>query len=313
MLEMIRTMLMKRIRDRYVAISKKPGPLCVKTKKILDLRMAESVGFVASWNDKFGFEVKTGGDQYIVDGIPCSHSISCLIQYQKSMTASVKGCYKKETFLIVHSHVINPMNGMALWDKDSGMSLQPPPQMKLAGRPKKNKRRNITEIKKKGKKEALTRWVIGHCSWCKQRGHNIRKCPSKEKGEDKVDDGKSKWKPSRVVIDECNDEPNERGKGFSLRRGTASSARGRGNAATTDKGRGMFHQQGAGEMHHQRGGGLLHQEAGGLLHQEGGRLLQQGAEGVFQQGAKATPQSGEKEFIQPCHLKMLQPSLNLML
>ncbi|KAG9139235.1 hypothetical protein Leryth_011249 [Lithospermum erythrorhizon] len=62
MLEMIRTKLMERIRDRYLAMSKKDGPLCVKIKKILDCRMAESVGFVAMWNGKFGFEVKTGGD-----------------------------------------------------------------------------------------------------------------------------------------------------------------------------------------------------------------------------------------------------------
>ncbi|GAA0158416.1 hypothetical protein LIER_38643 [Lithospermum erythrorhizon] len=147
MLELVRSKIMERIQKRYVAMSRKLGIVCIKIKKILEKVVADSVGYTIIWNGKHGFEVKAHAEQYTVDvaknwcscgswqlsGIPCSHSIPCLLHLRKFAIVIVKECYRKDTFLNIYSNVINPLNGMSLWDKDNAFPLQPPPHVKLAG------------------------------------------------------------------------------------------------------------------------------------------------------------------------------------
>ncbi|GAA0175379.1 hypothetical protein LIER_28563 [Lithospermum erythrorhizon] len=88
---------------------------------------------------------------------------------------------------------------MSLWDRDNAIPLQPPAHVKLAGRPKKKRNRDVTEVKKKGKKEVLTKWVSAKCEWCRQPCHNVRCCASKKAGNDQVPGGRTKYKNSRVA------------------------------------------------------------------------------------------------------------------
>ncbi|GAA0152020.1 hypothetical protein LIER_43160 [Lithospermum erythrorhizon] len=110
-----------------------------------------------------------------LSGIPCSHAILCLYHLKKSRSDYVNDCYKKSTFLATYSHVLNPID----WYTTIGMPLQPPPYIKLAGRPKKLRKKDKNEIVKKGKTERLKKWVIFHYGWCRKTCHNIRRCPTK--------------------------------------------------------------------------------------------------------------------------------------
>ncbi|KAG9149198.1 hypothetical protein Leryth_003189 [Lithospermum erythrorhizon] len=67
---------------------------------------------------------------------------------------------------------------------DNALPLQPPPHVKLAGRPKKKRNGHITEVKKRGRKETLTKWVNFNCGWCREQGHNVKSCPNKKAGND---------------------------------------------------------------------------------------------------------------------------------
>ncbi|GAA0184432.1 hypothetical protein LIER_31720 [Lithospermum erythrorhizon] len=51
---------------------------------------------------------------------------------------------------------------------------------------KKSRKKDIDEIRKIGKTEKLRKWVINHCGWCRQTGHNQRSCPSKKQGQEAV-------------------------------------------------------------------------------------------------------------------------------
>ncbi|GAA0160116.1 hypothetical protein LIER_38978 [Lithospermum erythrorhizon] len=125
MLELIRSKIINRIKDRYLAMSKKPGPLYVKIKRILDEHIDECVGYTYIWNGRNGFQVKAHAEQYSVDttkhqyscgawqlsGIPYSHAISCLRHIGKNLSDTLPECYKKTTFLQTHSHILFSMDG----------------------------------------------------------------------------------------------------------------------------------------------------------------------------------------------------------
>ncbi|GAA0152104.1 hypothetical protein LIER_37424 [Lithospermum erythrorhizon] len=209
MLEIIRSKIMARIKDRRLAMSKKYGPLCVKIKIILDKNIDESVGMTYIWNGRNGFEVKASGDQYSVDtgkchyscgawqlsGIPSAHAIVCLRFLGNTIVDCVPECYKNSTFLQTYTHVLNPICGMHQWNNDDGMTLQPPSHVKLAGRPKKSRKKDIDEIRNVGRTEKLRKWVIAHCGWCRQTGHNQRSFLSKKQGQEAVKVESSKKKP----------------------------------------------------------------------------------------------------------------------
>ncbi|GAA0165625.1 hypothetical protein LIER_43726 [Lithospermum erythrorhizon] len=67
MLELIRSKVMEKIKDRFVAMSKKYGPICVKIKIILVKNVNDCVGYTHRWNGRDGFEVRAGHEQYIVN------------------------------------------------------------------------------------------------------------------------------------------------------------------------------------------------------------------------------------------------------
>ncbi|GAA0140479.1 hypothetical protein LIER_01817 [Lithospermum erythrorhizon] len=57
MLELIRSKVMERIKDRSAALSKKSFSLCVKIKRILDDIVKDCVGYTIKWNGRDGFKV----------------------------------------------------------------------------------------------------------------------------------------------------------------------------------------------------------------------------------------------------------------
>ncbi|GAA0156932.1 hypothetical protein LIER_38370 [Lithospermum erythrorhizon] len=65
-------------------------------------------------------------------------------------------------------------------EKTNNITLLPPKYIREAGRPKKSRRRDITEIKNCKGKHVLTRWHSHTCKYCGLRGHNVRTCAKKK-------------------------------------------------------------------------------------------------------------------------------------
>ncbi|XP_031123397.1 uncharacterized protein LOC116026087 isoform X2 [Ipomoea triloba] len=88
----------------------------------------------------------------------------------------VESCYKIETYLKTYGGCIHPMAGSHDWP----VSNRQPPPLPLytakIGRPKKLRKKSADESKRS--ETHLTRKLVTlHCSKCKQKGHNIRRCP----------------------------------------------------------------------------------------------------------------------------------------
>ena len=94
MLETIRRLCMERIRDRRIAMERKPGPICPIIKKLLDDRFELSQRMVGRWNGGDEFEVEAFGHKFTVNirtrectcriwqliVIPCGHAVPCILE-----------------------------------------------------------------------------------------------------------------------------------------------------------------------------------------------------------------------------------------
>ena len=109
--------------------------------------------------------------------------------------------YKKDTYIALYSHLIQPCNGPDLWPEVDGDAILPPIHKIQPGRPKINRRR-------KDKDEVYNPYRMKRnqtslrCAHCHQLGHNRRTCRSnqrppgvataKGKGKATIDKGKGK-------------------------------------------------------------------------------------------------------------------------
>ncbi|GAA0186549.1 hypothetical protein LIER_33837 [Lithospermum erythrorhizon] len=62
-LERIRRLCMKRIKNRRLAIGTKPGPFCPRINKILERQLLHTDGVDSVWNGADGFEVYCSNDE----------------------------------------------------------------------------------------------------------------------------------------------------------------------------------------------------------------------------------------------------------
>ncbi|XP_076893465.1 uncharacterized protein LOC143545454 [Bidens hawaiensis] len=126
-------------------------------------------------------------------GIPCRHVVAALWFMAASggrvgaLESWVHPVYTMNSWNLVYSFKVNPINGMTLWTKcEAPTTIVAPKHHTMAGRPKKAKKRSIMEkddIPTTGK---LTRKnTFGACSRCGSTGHNVRTCtcPLKKKGK----------------------------------------------------------------------------------------------------------------------------------
>jgi predicted nucleic acid-binding Zn finger protein len=131
------------------------------------------------------FLVVSGCDEYTVDLAsrycscgefkdfkwPCVHASSAITRAGKSFMDYVEHYYKKQTLESVYAGIVHPVPIGALpFD-----GLLPPITRAQAGRPKKVRMRNRSELQSEESP------II--CSLCNERGHNKRTCQRRRRGE----------------------------------------------------------------------------------------------------------------------------------
>ncbi|KAL3502530.1 hypothetical protein ACH5RR_036979 [Cinchona calisaya] len=94
----------------------------------------------------------------------------------------VNQCYSKDAYVRAYEPAIEPINGPNAWPNSKKDPIHAPKKLKLPGRPKKARRRELDEriSDPKGIKK-LSRVGITHmtCSGCHQKGHTVRKWPQR--------------------------------------------------------------------------------------------------------------------------------------
>ncbi|XP_075112334.1 uncharacterized protein LOC107818749 [Nicotiana tabacum] len=143
------------------------------------------------FNGDTGFELKDGPCKFIVDlrtgycscrfwelkGIPCPHVITAMHFKRLDPSEHIVHWYRKETYMKAYSHFIQPVPNMIIWPESSNPKVLPPPIQNMPGRPRKNRRKEVGEIKRAGK--LSKKGITMTCSICKASTHNMRSCPTR--------------------------------------------------------------------------------------------------------------------------------------
>ncbi|KAH7836945.1 hypothetical protein Vadar_007736 [Vaccinium darrowii] len=245
MLEWIRSYLVNRRVLRREWIRKLEDPLLSNIYWKLEMLVNNSYECIADWCGELNFQVRCPYGQYTVDlachtcscrkwdmtGMPCTHAIAAIQKSKQEPESFIHQCYSKEAYAKAYNPLIMPINGHDMWPKTGFTPVLPPLEKRKHGRPKKQRRRDVTEYI--NKKDPTKLRKLGqnsvYCRKCGQHGHNRRTCIH---GGDDLDDGAAE------VTKEIS-----RGRGSSrgLGRGRGSSrglGRGRGLSMGLSRGRG---------------------------------------------------------------------------
>ncbi|CAN1268568.1 hypothetical protein LINPERPRIM_LOCUS13226 [Linum perenne] len=141
-------------------------------------------GYEVTYNHQDQFRVqldkgKCSCRSWDLTGVPCSHSIACIISEGKDPQRYILDCYKVETYWSIYDHVMELMDGHASWTPSTYDSVQPPLTRKMPGRPKKNRVRSVEELLARDKKDTSKMSRIGRVitsTFCTKEGHNTRTC-----------------------------------------------------------------------------------------------------------------------------------------
>ncbi|CAN1286474.1 hypothetical protein LINPERPRIM_LOCUS19318 [Linum perenne] len=210
MLEEIRVMCMDQIAVRRAIASKWKSSFCPKILSKLAANSKEARYCRIIGNGKEGYEVtynhqdrfrvqldegKCSCRSWDLTGIPCPHSISCIISENKDPQYYISDCYKVEAYWSIYDNVMEPMAGHNSWTPSTYNPVHPPLTRKMPGRPKKNRVRSVEEKEDKArkrkrkytnedllardKKDSSKISKVGRvmtCTFCTKEGHNTRTC-----------------------------------------------------------------------------------------------------------------------------------------
>ncbi|CAN1185210.1 hypothetical protein LINPERHAP2_LOCUS37420 [Linum perenne] len=141
-------------------------------------------------------EVNEYGDGYVVDmrnntcscgyftlsGIPCTHAVAAIGFLRLKVEDHVHELYKTERVALAYGYGIPALVGRQAWPIASGLHVLPPQCKRMAGRPKKARRKEPAELQGRPRRSGTGRRLDGrgmamHCRTCGQEGHNMRNCP----------------------------------------------------------------------------------------------------------------------------------------
>ncbi|XP_015583704.1 uncharacterized protein LOC107262429 [Ricinus communis] len=105
------------------------------------------------------FQVNIGEDQFVVDinmhtctcrasqitSIPCIHACSSIHWMNQDSATFVDKYFSVETYIETYKNALEPLNGRKMWPEAYGLPIKAPKFKKVPGRPKKNRKRDITE------------------------------------------------------------------------------------------------------------------------------------------------------------------------
>ncbi|CAN1305979.1 hypothetical protein LINPERPRIM_LOCUS26681 [Linum perenne] len=225
MLEEIRVMCMDQIAVRRAIASKWKSSFCPKILSKLAANAKEARYCRIIGNGKEGYEVtynhqdrfrvqldegKCSCRSWDLTGIPCPHSISCIISENKDPQYYISDCYKVEAYWSIYDNVMEPMAGHNSWTPSTYNPVHPPLSRKMPGRPKKNRVRSVEEKEDKArkrkrkytnedllardKKDSSKISKVGRvmtCTFCTKEGHNTRTCALRKAGGSSNDRGNS--------------------------------------------------------------------------------------------------------------------------
>lgn len=194
MLEAIRCKVMVRIQENRDKAAKWNTLICPNIYKRLKSYITESAFCHPIYNgdDSFSFEVKTQTSRFTVNlstktcscrywqlsGLPCAHAISCIYYKSPSLDSFIASCYNVDHFKSTYQHCLKPVEGIDAWPISQRRKPLAPRYVRMPGRPKKERKREITEKCKTTKTCKLG--TIIRCSKCKGVGHNKSTCDSRQ-------------------------------------------------------------------------------------------------------------------------------------
>ncbi|WOH05452.1 hypothetical protein DCAR_0624868 [Daucus carota subsp. sativus] len=90
-------------------------------------------------------------------------------------------CHKKEYYLRVYGHILEPLNGEEFWEETFETPILPPKTRTAPGRPKKkrDKKSDIVQTRENNPSMLKRTGTSLKCSYCSEWGHNARTCQTK--------------------------------------------------------------------------------------------------------------------------------------
>ncbi|GMP48607.1 hypothetical protein CsSME_00015903 [Camellia sinensis var. sinensis] len=185
--EWIKKKLIARLQVKRKGMEQYSGDICPAIQNKLEFFKEEPRNCFPTWCGQMNHFDRT----FIVDlasvtcicmrwdlsGIPYSHAISAIHENHQQPKAHVHNYYNKTSYLQVYYHMIHPVHGMHDFIATGISPLKAPLAMKLAGRPRKLRKKVIvilmnqeTHTKQQRKSLNVT------CPKCLQTGHNRRSC-----------------------------------------------------------------------------------------------------------------------------------------
>ncbi|KAL0431204.1 UNVERIFIED_CONTAM: hypothetical protein Sradi_0746400 [Sesamum radiatum] len=188
MFETIRRKCMTRIQIKKAGMEKYDKDVCPNICKKIERQRQESRHCFPSWAGQDKFEVSHYMENHIVYlnerhcscgmfqlvGYPCCHAIAAINYHRLNVEDYVDSVFKKEKYLAVYNHMINPVPGMHDFEESPLGKVAPPSVKSKVGRPKKVRRRDQNDIRETGR---VSRKGLTHtCGICLRTGHNKRSC-----------------------------------------------------------------------------------------------------------------------------------------
>ena len=190
MLEGIRRQVMVRIHENRSKADRWTGLICPNTFRKISTYIRVSGFCHALSNGANCFEVTHNGHRFTVNlndrtcscrfwqlsDLPCPHAISCIYFCSKQLDEFIAPCYYVSEYKKTYEHCMQPVEGRTSWPISDRERPLPPKYVKMPGRPKKERKREVGEKKKPAKGKMSKKGTIIRCRKCKGIGHNRSTC-----------------------------------------------------------------------------------------------------------------------------------------
>ncbi|XP_073138705.1 uncharacterized protein [Henckelia pumila] len=118
-----------------------------------------------------------------ISGLPCKESIACIHNKQVDPLDYVDPYFTKSAYLRTYSGRINTVEDSSAWTIVQHPTILPPKKRSnKSGRPAMNRKREADEPLRKKKKK----FVVIHCKFCHEHGHNKAGCPQRLENQGKM-------------------------------------------------------------------------------------------------------------------------------
>jgi len=194
LLESIRCKVMIRIQEMATKATRWQQVICPNILKKVKAMAKSSAYCHAISCGRDQYEVQHNDHKWTVDlekktcscrywqlsGLPCPHAISCIYYKTNTLDDYIVKCYHVEAFEKTYAHFLQPVEGMQNWHTSERPKPLPPKQLKMPGRPAKERKREPHEKPKSATRLSKKGSVI-RCKKCKQVGHNRSTCDRRNK------------------------------------------------------------------------------------------------------------------------------------